>query len=378
MIEADWPDYLRTEPVITNTEINNHKIYYYTIDENLISPIYAPTDAKLMAVVSPEAQYDYFIRTLSYTDYTSEKLIPIYMGSSLGSLNKDNLDIFDAVFIYGYKKPFYSFNSWDKLTEYVKNGGMLIVETGQKVPESSGFGMSAVFPSNRTKLTVIDKPWSLKVDDNELTEGVDLAHFNPFTTKYLPYSVSEAKVDDLKEWAKPVLSKDGSVVLAYGEYGEGKVAWSGINLPFHAIDNRNTSETVIFANILNWFFPEIEERIVDFEVNHPKPEAITVKTNDGKGVLIKENYNPGWVARVNGKKVKIYKAGLFEMYIPFDNQEGEKIVELNYYGSPIHWVLFTVSAITFIGIILYMVFNINPIPWFTKRIKLGGSEHENY
>ena len=369
-MDSELAEYLRKEPLITSTE-RSLDLIYHSIDKKFIGPIYTPTNAKTMAVVSPKIQYDNFIRTLSYSEFTSKRLIPIYLGSSLRSINKENLKYFDSVFLYGYNNPILSGGKWELLADYVKNGGKLIVETGQKVGETESVNLPEVFPIKTTKMTGVSKPWKVGVSENELTTGINMADFTPLKTKYLPYSISEAKPEFLKNWAKEALGKDGSIVLAFGQLGKGSVVWSGLNLPFHAIDNRNTSETLIFANILDWFFPEIEAPITDFELSHSKPEEIIVKSSQGKGVLLKENYNPGWWAKLNGKKVKIFKAGLFEMYIPFASTEGGQVVELNYYGAPIHWVLFLVSTTSLIGTFIYLFFNKNPLLWINKLTKLN-------
>ena len=363
--------YLKEEPLIISSE-QSLNLTYNDIDKKFVGPIYTPTNAKTIAVVSPEIQYDNFIRTLSYSEIRSEKLIPIYLGKNLSSLKQKNLKDFNAVFIYGYKSSMFSSGTWVELAEYVKNGGNLIIETGQKVDQTEDINLPEVFPISKTKLTVVTKPWNVSLEDNEITQNVLASDFNPLKTKYLPYAVSEATSNNIRNWAKPVLTKDGSIVLAYGRLGKGGVIWSGINLPFHAIDNRNTSETVIFANAINWFFPEFDTSITDFEVSHSKSEKIIIKSNEGSGFLIKENYNPGWSAKLNGKRVKIYKAGLMEMYIPRDKTSNSKdLLELTYYGSPIHWILFIISSISFIGILVYLVFNKNVFSLKDKLPKLN-------
>lgn len=383
--DSDLAEFLRKKPLMANMDTRTNSLdseatlVYLNLDEKYVGPIYAPTNVKTMAVVSPETQYDNFVRTLSYSEFTSKRLIPIYLGSNVSAINKDNLKYFDSVFLYGYKKPLFGSNIWNILNDYVKNGGKLIIETGQKVSETESTSLPEVFPVKTTKMTVVSKPWNLEVERNNLTKGVNKADFKPLKTKYLPYSISEAQPENLKDWAKPVLIKDGSIVMASGQLGKGSVVWSGLNLPFHAIDNRNTSETAIFANILDWFFPEIEAPISDFEVSHPKSEKIVLKSDKGEGVLLKENYNSGWSATLNGKTVEIFKAGLFEMYIPLDSNQGEYVVELNYFGAPIYWVLFSVSSILLIGISIYLFFNKNLLLWTHKFIKLDKkAEEEDY
>lgn len=380
--------FLRKEPYITNTDRRHIKgadksldLIYHNIDKKYVGPMYAPTNAKTIAVVSEETQYDNFIRTISYSEFTSQKLIPVYLGSSLNSLNKDNLKYFDAVFLYGYKKPLFRPANWSVLSDYVKEGGKLIIETGQKVSETESISLPDVFPMQETRMTVVDKSFNVELKDTELIKNVKEADFAPLNTKYLPYSISETDQNSLRSWAKPVLLKDGKVILAYGVLGKGNVIWSGLNLPFHAIDNKNISEIKVFENILDLFFPDKVEQLEDFKVEHPTPEKIAVSAFQGKGFLIKENYNPGWNAKLNGKKVKIYKAGLFQMYVPFEDLGKEQTVELIYLGNPLHWVLFAVAFISFILVIIYLIFEKHPLFLLNKKfpkIRLMKSEDEDY
>ncbi|MDP2649508.1 MAG: hypothetical protein Q8P10_01550 [bacterium] len=364
--EPFFADFLRKKPIVTNVD-KISSTSYYNIDKNYVGPMYAPSNVKTMAVISPEIQYDNFIRTLSYSEFTSKRLIPIYLGDNVSAIDIDNLKYFDSVFLYGYKKPIFGSNIWNILNDYVKNGGKLIIETGQKVSETESANLPEVFPVKRTQMAVVDKEWVAEVKENNLTQNVRQSDFSPLKTKYLPFAVSQANPESLKDWAKPVLIKDGNVVMAFGQFGKGSVVWSGLNLPFHAIDNRNTSETVIFANILNWFFPNEEALIESFKVEYPNPEKIVISSNEGKGFLVKENYNPGWVATLNGKGIKIYKAGLFQMYIPLDQISGTQTLVLNYYGNPLHWALFAVSFTSLIGISIYIFFNKNPLLFVAKR-----------
>ncbi len=365
--EPLFADFLRKKPFVTSVD-KISGINYYNIDKNYVGPMYAPSNTKTMVVICPEKQYDNFIRTISYSDFTSKRLIPIYLGSGLGSLNKDNLKYFDSVFLYGYREGLLgSVQTWKLLDDYVKEGGKLIIETGQKVGQTQSQSLPDVFPVQETNLDVINDSFNLNVEKNELTQGVLPSDFSPLKTKYVPYAISEAPDESLKDWAKPVLSKDGNVILAFGQYGKGSVVWSGLNLPFHAIDNRNISEVVIFGNILKWFFSGNEEApIENFKVSYPNPQEIIINSSRGKGFLVKENYNPGWNATLNGKKVKIFKAGLLQMYVPFDSKKGEQTLELNFYGNPFHWALFAISIISLLGAFSYILLNRNPLSFMRK------------
>ncbi|MFC1710261.1 hypothetical protein ACFL0F_01190 [Patescibacteria group bacterium] len=375
--DAQLADYLRKEPLVTSTE-KSKTLTYHSLDEKYVGPIYAPTNAKTIAFVGGEKQYDNFIRTLSYSNINSQNLIPLYLGSSLGALKEKDFENYDAIFLYGYKKYLTSFNIWDDLKKYVEGGGNLIIDTGQKVSETSSFELPAVFPVGRTKTSVVEQNWNAGLEKSDLLDGVEAKDFSPLTYKYLPYTISVSPADSKRSWSNSLITKDDTIALAYGELGEGKVAWSGLNMLFQAIDTRNLSEMVIVANIVDWFFPEEIGKVTDYEIELPQHEKIVVKGSQGKGILIKEHYNPGWSARVNGKKAKIYKAGLLLMYIPLES-EGDFVLELNYNGAPIYWILFLITTTTLIGTITYII--IGRIPFkLPKKIqaKLRDTSDKDY
>lgn len=368
-------DYLKEPPLIKDVE-SVAGLIYYNLDPNLIGPLYSPTNAKTLAVVAPEKQYDNFIRMLAYTGLSSQKIIPLYLGDSLGALRKTELGNYDSIFLYGYKASLLKPKVWSWLSEYVKNGGNLFIETGQKVKETEALNLPEVFPVSATLMEAINKPWEVEIEKNILTKKINQEDFTPLNYKYLPFAISKASAQSLKSWAKPTLKKGEEIVLAYGTLGEGKVVWSGLNLPFQAVDTRNVSETVILGNIFNWFFPKFLPALTDFEVSHPQPEEINVSGSKAKGILIKEHFNPGWQAQIDGKKAKIYKAGLLLMYIPLGEQSERFNLRLIYNGAPIHWILFALSLSIFLGVITYLFLGGKILNLLLNRVSKFSEEEE--
>ena len=88
----------------------------------------------------------------------------------------------------------------------------------------------------------------------------------------------------------------------------------------------------------------------EYQVSRPTDEEIIVSGKKAKGVLIKENYSPGWQATVNNKRVKIYKAGLRQMYVMIPNGADDFKVELKFNGAWYHWLILGVSGLTLLAI----------------------------
>lgn len=340
--------YWRKPPLVEAVEVSGD-LSYYSLDSELISPMYAPTNTATAAIIGGLDQYDNLIRILAYSPYNSQKLIPVYLGKSLGAVKNKDLAKFTAVILYGYHGGLT--NEWQHLSEYVKNGGKLIIETGQKSSETAALVLPEVFPVAGTQAETITQSWPASGESSWLTQGAEMAKLQPLTYKYLPFDISKASSQGVRSWAKTGLTKNGAAVIAYGSLGKGKVVWSGLNLPFHAVDNRNEAETKIFNNMLDWLFQDWQAgKTGEYQVSHPTSEEIIVSGKEAKGVLIKENYSPGWQATVNNKRVKIYKAGLMQMYVILPQDSQEFRMELKYQGDLKYWLILGVSGLTLLAI----------------------------
>lgn len=351
--------YLKTKPILDSTETSTGGVVYHRLNPNLVGPMYAPTNAKVVGVIAPEKQYDSFIRTLSLTKFSTQKMIPIYLGDNMGALNKNTLRWLNGVVLFGYHESFFPDGTWGDLLTFVQNGGNVFIETGQAVSQTENSTLPEVFPINSTEKNVIRSPWTGQLKDSELLTGIRTEDFSPLQYKYLPYTISQSPGGTVKSWAKPILEKDGAVVMASGEIGSGKVVWSGLNLPFQAVDTKNISEDRIIGNMFQWFFPDDPQPVSDFTFFHPDSEHILVRSAGAKGILIKENESPGWHATLNKENVPLYTAGLFEMYVPLPNTSETFDLALTYTGEPIYWILTIETALVFLIVMLYLIFPVN-------------------
>ena len=94
---------------------------------------------------------------------------------------------------------------------------------------------------------------------------------------------------------------------------------------------------------------------VEFLVNEPKYKKLMVKTQKDSNLVISETYYPGWIARVDGKKVDITRAR--QVYKSIKVDEGEHVVEFIYNPDSFR-IGAIISASTLFIIFLIIIYGI--------------------
>lgn len=366
------PDYIKADPAVVETETvaNNtsEPIHLLKLNDNVTSPIIRATNAPAVLLVGNVVAYDTFLKLLATENLNSRVVIPIQGPEYIEDLSSWNLADFSAVFLYNYKyhneKDFRTrpAKPWKKLEEYVKNGGKLIIETGGEVIETDSSVLAdrsldklpEVFPVDVTRRDVPGEAWDFTIGQDPINEGIEFSNFSPPVYEGVPWKLSSGQ--NIRPWAKILLAQKGQPIIAAGSLGSGKVIWSGLNLPYHFVYYLNQSEDKLFTNILGSMVNlEREENMNIAKVNRSSPEKITVSGNGFSGVLLKETFDDGWQGRLvtpKDKDLKVYKAGLYFIYIRVPSSQGQIVATLNYRGSMTAWVTFILSLGTIIFIIL--------------------------
>lgn len=273
----------------------------------------------------------------------------------------DELKQFDLIFLYGY-----SYNNWQKsepenaedrqkafklLEDYVKAGGRVFIETGWQYA-------SAEWQWERTaNILPVDKLSWYEFKD------WDLEGFSAPSYKGAPWGVSAGQ--GIKSWAQPVLSSAGKTLVAKGNYGQGKVVWSGLNLAGHAFTYRNEVEFVFLRGLLDWLIEDLggEDKTdkVNFQRINPDKIEFTFSLPQEKVSLYwRENFHPDWKAyiqRSDGgekrtEKLPIYRAGPNFILIPLAKiGSGEKVV-LEFTKSPVFILARILSILTLLFLLI--------------------------
>jgi hypothetical protein len=215
----------------------------YQFDYKQASPITYPTDAKTLLVIGGKQAYDGVFRALAYANFNDAHVIPIRGQDYFDDYLEAELSKFDLVFLPLDGTYYRSYEkAWELLNQYVKNGGGLIIDTGEaeisNIPEPS--------PVEETrKLDLQGRDWNFTVADHQTTKWVDFLSFSA------PQSISYCNQSKIRSEAKVVLWSGNRPVSIAREYEAGRVLWSGLNIMKRSAD-KNFMEALFLAKTIEW------------------------------------------------------------------------------------------------------------------------------
>jgi len=324
------------------------------------TPILFVSNVPTLLILGDEIGYNDVFLAFAYSDYDSCHIIPIKGREYIDDYTLSQLSQFDAIILRGYKYHKQA-EAWSLLENYVNEGGGLIIETGHSPDENASF-ISPPCPVEMTRKTNFGKEWHFTYVDSPVTDRINFTSFSPAVYGDYAWGVSASYNESVRPWAKTVLWNKGHPLVVIGDYGKGRVVWSGLNLPFHIINYKNYWESLFLSKMIDWAAqaPGKRTTTVDYTVNRPNPEkVIATISNEASGVLFKECYFKNWYAYLidhEGKRqnLPIYKAGPYFMYVRVlsDIKFPIKIVfEYGMEWEEISGVI--VSTITFIILVMY-------------------------
>lgn len=182
-----------------------------------------------------------------------------------------------------------------------------------------------------------------------------------------------------------VLENKGKTVVASWQDGQGKVIWSGLNLPYHVVRFNNSEEVKFFQNIITDLIvgPAQESGRNTDGIARPSSEKLVFNRPIGSGILVKEQFFDGWKATgfANGrqKSLRVYNTGPANpgyMYVPlgqgnFDRVEVgfspplESIIVVIVWFFVVLWSLDEILGMRLFGIVLKKI--AHPIKHHTRR-----------
>lgn len=365
-------------------EYNTFKVFEYASP----NPILLSTNTPTALVISKDA-HDVIYRSLAQGNINSQYLIPIIGEGQIDDYKIDELKNFDFIILYNYLYKDKE-SAFDLLAQYVRQGGSLFIESNLFIEE--GQSLPEPFPVKSVQKQVFAESWNLAVN-SELGE-IDLTSFSPPVYQEGPWGGAVA--ENLKGWGEVLVSHQGKPLVAGGQLGKGRVVWSGMNLPYHILNNRNQEEAKLLERILAWTkgksgleqFKTIGQAKEDLTYEsenftaqfiNPQEFKITLK-KPVKGALFKGFYFFGWKAKAvlqDGKSqpISLYKAGPGMMYVQVPVEAREIIF---YYRLPKITVLSRLAALLTIIFLLFRP-SLRKLPlfsfiqnWFGKyKAKIG-------
>ena len=331
-------------------------LHFYEVKDEYVGPILSATNAPTLGIIASDTGYETIIRSLADMNMSSKHIIPVKMGQYIDRIKSSDFVAIDALIVYDYNYSNKG-NAYRLLSDYLKNGKKLFIDTGVEVKEATSTELPEIFPMNRSERKSLGKTWDFKVSDSDLVKGINFSLFSPPIFNKEEWSIAYPLEEiDLRDGANIILKDKGKPVMISYNVNGGEVIWSGINLPYHVIREHNAEEVRFFKKII------VELLVGSFSKDEPtynakfvNPQKRQISVQKSKGVLFKEQSYDGWSASVNGRNEKIYKVGPAYpgfMYVRMPKKaDPEMIVAFRYNGSLASWLY---SAIAFIIIILIL------------------------
>jgi len=319
------------------------------------SKILTATDATPILFIGSDLYYDTFLRALSLTGLRSNLCIPVKGPSKyVDSYTLEELRQFPAIILYGY--DYKDLNKMAQLlSQYVDEGGSLFMEANGS-PDYKAEDLPDPFPVREIHTDAVVDEWSFNVSNHPISRGVNFTAFAPPLYGAGGWGVSTSY--EIADWAEPILMSGGRPLIVAGEYGKGRVVWSGMNLFYHAKSYRNEEEARFISRILTWLKGVGGRYTPKHEVKFVNPQRRIVQLKErAEGILFKENYFKQWHAALerDGKREKlgIYLAGPGLMYIPLprDVEAGSRVI-LWYELLPIEKIGYMISFISLVVLII--------------------------
>ena len=374
-------------------ENQTQTLSFFKVKDNQTSPIHQATNAPVVLVIGGEDGFDIIIHYFGMMGLSSKDVILAQGPKYIDNMPSNQLANFDAVFLYKYDYKNYS-KSWEKIDNYLKSGGKVFIDTGSEVKESSSIDLPAnfsknlpdIFPINQTKRGDLGSSWEAEIDKTLLTD-VNPDNFSPFIYDNKPWNISYPadKNSELRSDTTTLVNCHGYPIVIEKVVGQGKIIWSGLNLPYHALYNYNADESNLLVNIY--------KRLIDFG-GQPvvsklqwSAEKRTITSQGAKGILIKEEAFPGWQAKISGQAgssgLNIYKVGptspgFMYVRVPTKWQSQPFEVTFTFKGSWESWITYFISLFTTIFCLDYIffgkrLFNLVILPLWSKIRRQTGA-----
>jgi hypothetical protein len=315
------------------------------------TPIAVATNAPAILVIGQPENYQVVFRDLSYSDFDTAHAIPVQGGPYVDDYSAQDLAKFDEVLIYG-GRAHDSARALDLLNGYVRSGGGLIVESSGS-PLADGSGIDEPVPITGATGHDVKGDWRFKTESSPITDGIDFSSFGPARYNGGPWTVSAAT--GVKSWAQTVVWSGADSVVVAGQLGQGRVVWSGLNLPFHIDSYRSAEESRFLTTAMAWASRSKIDAAAVASARRDGPQQMTISVDStARGVLFKESWFDRWHAYVNGREVDVLPAGPGFMYIllPKDTRF-PATVQWRYEKSVADWAGIVVSAVTLIALVTW-------------------------
>jgi hypothetical protein len=349
-----------------------------TIKDEFTSGVMELTGVPVVGFVGSDNGYRSFLLSLATLSLNSSKLVVLRLGESVSALDKEVLAIVDGIVINEQtRRGLFEAAAWRRLSQFVKAGGRLWVETGGNSIMRDENRLLEVLPLQTLDYGDLGKEWQLT---GELAGVMEQKKLSALVYEADAWKLSYALEETVKEGARVLLRQNDQPIAVERDMEEGKVLWTGVNWFYRqeAYRKNGFNEVKPIGILMKRLLGDLDKvKIEADEVEFIEPEEARITGKGFKGVLYKYNKWPGWTAyaKADGKKkkLKVYTAGPELMYVSVPEEMRGKEVEVRfkYKGAMSDWLFLGVTVIA-IGVVgVYLLTGKVWLPkWSKKRFKL--------
>ena len=370
----------------------NYPIYEFDNDQKTIEISKKP---KILVIGDDSKRvYDIVLKLSPFGLIPYDNQFLIHGKNYVDDYSLEDLKKYDLLLLYGQKYKNQN-HSWKLIDDYVKNGGSIFIDTGWQYnsPEWQIGETPDFIPVTNLSWTNFGKTSDYQIGSDLIDNSkVDTSKFQPLVWNDLPWGVSSG--DNLRAWAKNILTTNGHPLIAGGLYGKGKVVWSGMNIFGHikGYDSKN-DELEMTSNLIRWLVGNKEVKNYtfgqDFSAKRINPDKVTIEINNDIGessLYFKEAYYPYWQAKLIAKNGKVFPISIMTAWPQLmlvelpplskgDKINFEIVKPFKFYFAD------AISIITLVIIIVYVFYPklfIVKIPVKSKKIKETVNEETDY
>lgn len=261
----------------------------------------------LILIISDNSKYfyDQTFKLFTKGALTYDMAIPVQGNKTVDAYSANELKKYHAIYMRGY-----DYNSRNKayklLDEYIKNGGILIFDTGWQyyVPDYQLDRAPAFMPFESLVWENLDTSAHYEIQDTKINNEVDASKLGDL--KYDIGSWGVSVPTKLREWAKPVVTYADKPLVVKGRYGKGQVVWYGFNLVPHQEAKDSIEEVKLFNSLLTQVLPKTNSTLYSVNTNKNSADSITFtfsdSVNDSSSFYFRNAYYPDWKAKLISKK----------------------------------------------------------------------------
>ena len=277
----------------------------------------------------------------------------------------EELQRFDVLFLQGYRYND-STRAWSLLEQYVRQGGAIYVDTGWQwtVPDWESDPAPEVLPVSRLAWTNYGSDIDYQLELPDISEDTDLTNFASLEWDGKPWGVSGTSRSDVRDWGHIVLSASGNPLIVAGEYGDGRVVWSGMNLVAHAYDKENEEEVRFLGSLIAWLSggKDVADYPITVARDHPDRVEFQARVPTPKETTLywREAYYPDWHAYLeladgSRQSIPIDKAGPGFMLLSIPASSGEINIVLEWQTPLVERLASLLSMATMFVLIGFVV-----------------------